>query len=121
MNRALKAGVITALGIALAILVFAGPAERESHSGQNLAAGQSTGQTSRVAAGAVVVHSAFKYDVSRPLASMRESADATVAADCAGAGCGTSPGDVPAGDPDAQERREEPIPPPTPAPTLTPE
>jgi hypothetical protein len=74
------------------------------------------------AAGAVIVHRAMKYDVSRPLALIHESDDAT-AAECVGAACGTSPGalaDASADDPDAQERREEPIPPPTPAPTLTP-
>ncbi len=60
----------------------------------------------------------MKYDVSRPLALIHESDDAT-AADCVGADCGTSPG-ASADDSDAQERKEEPIPPPTPAPTLTP-
>jgi len=72
----------------------------------------------RPAAGLVLVHRAMKYDVSRPLALIHESDDAT-AADCVGAACGTSP-DASADDPDAQERREEPIPPPTPAPTLSP-
>jgi hypothetical protein len=79
-------------------------------------------QGARPAAGAVLVRRAMKYDVSRPLALIHESHDAT-AADCVGAACGTSAGasaDAPADDPDAQERKEEPIPPPTPAPTLTP-
>jgi hypothetical protein len=120
MNQALKASVI---GIALAAFVFAGPAGVRSHAGRDQTMGQSTGPSTDATAGAVVMHRALKHDVSQPLASTRMPDYRTDAADCVGAGCGTSPGalsDESAGDPDAQERREEPIPPPTPVPMLTP-
>ena len=107
---------MTTLGITLAVFVFADRANLGSHSG----VGQSGKTATQVAAGAVEVHRAIRYDVSRPLASIHESEGASDSADCVGAGCGTSPGEF-ASDPDAQERKEEPIPPPTPAPTLTPE
>ena len=63
----------------------------------------------------------MKYDVSPPLALMRESDDGTAAADCEGLACGTSPRES-TEDPDrAQEQRPgEAIPPPTPRPALTP-
>ena len=116
MNRALKASLLTTLGITCAVFFFADRANLGSHSG----VGQSGKTATQVAAGAVEVHRAIRYDVSRPLASIHESEGASDSADCVGAGCGTSPGEF-ASDPDAQERKEEPIPPPTPAPTLTPE
>ncbi len=116
MNRAWKASLLTALGITLAVFVFGDQANLGSH----LGVGQSGKTATQVAAGAVEVHRAIRYDVSLPLASIHESDGASDSADCVGAGCGTSPGEF-ASDPDAQERKEEPIPPPTPAPTLTPE
>jgi hypothetical protein len=71
--------------------------------------------------GAVFVQKAGRYDVSRPLALQRQSADGIALPDCGEAGCGTSPGRL-LDDPDAaqEERPEEAIPPPTPPPTLSP-
>jgi hypothetical protein len=113
MSHALRSSIITALGIVVAAFVFASGAGLQSRSGHSQAAGP--------AAGAVLVHRAMKYDVSRPLVSMRESNDSAALADCEGAACGTSPS-ASADDPDAaQERRpDEAIPPPTTPPTLSP-
>lgn len=66
----------------------------------------------------------MKHDVSAPLAAMhvlRTNDDESAAADCEGAGCGTSPGGL-ADESNAPQgqRREEVIPPPTPPPTLSP-
>jgi hypothetical protein len=83
MTRAPKSSVITVLGIMIAVFVFAGRPEAESRSGHS--------QGAPPAAGAVLVHRALRYDVSRPLASMGESNDRTMLADCEGAACGTSP------------------------------
>ena len=113
MSRGRRLSFSIPLGILIAVFAFA--------TWHGLQSGAGKSQEARPAAGAVLVHSAMKYDVSRPLALIHESDDAT-AADCVGAACGTSPGvsaDASTDDPDAQERREEPIPPPTPAPTLT--
>src|SRR3989442_1429180 len=112
MVRLRKSSVIRALGITLAVFVFASRPALESRSGHSHRAG--------LRAGALIVHSAIKYDVSRPLASMRELNDRTSLADCEGAACGASPG-VLADDSDAAQgrRRDEPIPPTTPPPTLS--
>src|SRR5712691_11132411 len=113
MVRPLKSSVLTALGITLAVFVFASWSGLESRSGHSQGAGQDTG--------AVAVHRAIKYDVSRPLASIRGSNDPTALVDCEGAACGLSPAAL-ANKPDGgQERKnDEPIPPPTPPPTLSP-
>ncbi len=62
----------------------------------------------------------MRYDLSLPLASQRESTQATAVADCTGAGCGTSPG-ASFDDPDTEQEKkpDEAIPPPTPPPTLS--
>ncbi len=113
MIHALRSKVITALGTMLAVFVFVSRPGQKPRSAHSQGAGQG--------AGAVLVHRAMKYDISQPLASMRELSDRTVLADCEGAACGTSPS-ASIDDPDvAQERRpEEPIPPPAPSPTLSP-
>jgi hypothetical protein len=73
------------------------------------------------AAGAVLARRAMHMDVSRPLASMRQSEAMSAWADCEGAGCGTSPGaSASDSDPMQEQRPEEAIPPPIPAPTLSP-
>jgi hypothetical protein len=75
-------------------------------------------------AASVIIHSAAKFDVSAPLASLHVADSPTQGAECESAGCGTSPGDSGfsgGADADAppQEHHEEPIPPPTPAPAIT--
>jgi hypothetical protein len=64
-----------------------------------------------VQAGAVVVDRAIRFDVSAPLASLPDLGAVTGSRDCAGAACGTSPGD-----PDANavqdSKPDEPTPPP---------
>jgi hypothetical protein len=113
MLRMPKPTVITALSIVVSVFVFgseAGLPSRSRHS-----------QEWSPATGAVLVHSALKYDVSRPLGLMREPDDGTVAADCEGLACGTSPGESTDDPNDAQERRpDERIPPPPSPPTLNP-
>ncbi len=113
MSRALRSSVTRVLGVAVALLVFAGGAGLQSRASHNQEGPQ---------AGAILVHSAIKYDVSPPLASERGSDDGAAAAECEGAACGTSPG-ASADDPDSDQERkyEEPIPPPTPPPTLSPD
>ncbi len=113
MIHALKSSVLTVLGIMVAVLVLA--------SRRGLESGPRHSQEAGPVAGTVLVHHAMKYDVSRPLATMRESNDTTALADCEGAACGTSPG-ASADDPDAgQDRRpDEPIPSPASPPTLSP-
>jgi hypothetical protein len=111
MIRAAKFRSITALVGMVALLVFASRPCRESHLGHSQGGGPG--------ACAVLVHSAIKYDVSKPLALMRERNDRTASINCAGAACGTSPSTL-ANDPDAsqEQRPDEPIPPPTASPTL---
>jgi hypothetical protein len=113
MIRMLKPAVITALPFFGAVFLLASGACLPSRPRQS--------QEAWPAAGAVLVHRAMKYDVSPPLALMRESDDGTAAADCEGLACGTSPRES-TEDPDrAQEQRPgEAIPPPTPRPALTP-
>jgi hypothetical protein len=113
MIRSPKSCFIGALGITAVFFMFTGRLGRESQFGYNRADG--------LGAGAVLTHSAIKYDTSEPLASMQDWNDRIALADCEGAACGTSPSGLD-DEPDAsQERRpEEPIPPPTPLPTLSP-
>src|SRR5882672_4633941 len=104
MSRALRSRVIKTLGIGMTMAAFFA-VPRQSRLGRN------TGLDTPV--GVVVVHRAMHYDVSRPLASMREQDDTTELADCEGAACGTSPGAPFDDHPDtAQEQRpDEAIPP----------
>src|SRR6266852_1017865 len=118
MIRALKSSIFTVLGIMVAVLVLVRWHGLESRSGHSQEAGP--------VAGAVLVHYAMKYDLSRPLAAMGELNATTALADCEDAACGTSPG-ASADDPDAmqddagQDRRpDEPIPSPASPPTLSP-
>jgi len=113
IRRAPRFSITKAIGVGVVFLVSASGAELESR------ASHSHGGLPLV--GAVLVHRTVRYDVSRPLASQRESADGTAVADCEGAGCGTSPG-ASLDDPDAEQERkpDEVIPPPTPPPTLSP-
>ena len=118
MFRARRSRFIAALAIVLAVFVFvfvfASGSAMQSLSELSQGAGPE---------GAVLVHHAIKFDVSQPLASMRESLDRTVLPDCEGAACGTSPGSS-AEDNDSvvprQRRPDEPIPPPEPPPALSP-
>jgi hypothetical protein len=114
IRRAFRSSGTKAIGVGVVFLLFAGgEAKLQSRTGRN----QQGGPLVR----AVLVHRVMRYDVSRPLASLRTLAEGTAAADCEGAACGTSPGASP-DDPDAeqQEKPDEPIPPPTPPPTLSP-
>jgi hypothetical protein len=60
---------------------------------------------SQVSIGPVTVSRAKTFDTSPPLASLRGNDTATASADCAGEACGVSPGD-----PDADQKPEEPAP-----------
>ena len=114
MSRAPRFSVTAALGIILAVFVFARGSGMQSRSELS----QETGPTR-----AVLVHHAIKYDLSQTLASIRESNDGTALPDCEGAACGTSPGSSAehAYSVAAQQRSpDEPIPPSDPPPTLTP-
>jgi hypothetical protein len=111
MLRMPKPTVITALSLVVSVLVFGSEAGLPSCSRHS--------QEWSPAIGAVLVHRAMKYDISRPLALMREPDDGTVAADCEGLACGTAPGESTDDPDDAQDRRpDEPIPPPPSPPTL---
>src|SRR5947207_3694307 len=113
MIRARKSSVITALGIMLAVVVFVSRTRLEPRSGHSQGAGPG--------AGAVLLHRAIEYDVSRPLALMQESNERTALADCEGAACGASPGSWTDDLGAAQEGGHgEPIQPPAPPPTLSP-
>jgi len=113
IKHAFRSSAIKTIGVGAAILVLASGAELRSRAGHN--------QEGRPFVDAVLVHKAIRYDVSRPLALQRDSADKSVVADCEGAACGTSPGPL-LDDPDAaQEKKpDEAIPPPAPPPTLNP-
>jgi len=118
MSRARRSRFIAALGIMLAVcvfvFVFASGSAMQSLSELSQGAGPE---------GAVLVHHAIKFDVSQPLASMRESHDRTVLPDCEGAACGTSPTSLVDADDSGvpqQRRPDEPIPPPEPPPALSP-
>ncbi len=75
MNHALRASVATALRIlVVAAIGFAGGARLQSSLRQT--------QELAPAPGAVLVHRAMKYDVSRPLASMWNLDDRAAFADC---------------------------------------
>ena len=113
MARRLNSALLTALPFVGAIFILVGAAELSPRLGHN--------ERPSLSLGAVLVHRAIKYDVSRPLALMRESDDGAAAADCEGLACGTSPSESSEDPDDAQERRpDEAIPPPTPPPTLPP-
>jgi hypothetical protein len=113
MIHARKSSVITALGIMLAVFVFVSRPSLEPRSGHSQGAGPGPG--------AVLLHRAIEYDVSRPLALMQESNERTALADCEGAACGASPSSLTDDLDAAQERRQgEPVPPPAPPPTLSP-
>lgn len=108
-----KSRGIAALGVMVALLVYASWPDGESHLG--ISQGDGAG------AGGVLVHSAIKHDVSKPLASMREGNVRTASINCAGAACGTSPSTLADDLEPSQERgSSEPIPPPTASPTLSP-
>jgi hypothetical protein len=113
LSRALRSSVITSIGIGVVFLVLTSGAQPQSRARNN--------QEERPLVRAVLVHRAMRYDVSLPLASQRESTQGTAVADCAGAGCGTSPG-ASFDDPDTEQEKkpDEAIPPPTPPPTLSP-
>ena len=82
IGRALRSGVTKAIGIGVSFLVFASGAELQSRASHN--------QEGKPLVGAVLGPQAIRYDVSRPLTSLRGSADGTAVAVCEGAGCGTS-------------------------------
>jgi len=113
IGRALRSGVTKAIGIGVSFLVFASGAELQSRASHN--------QEGKPLVGAVLVHKAIRYDVSRPLTSLRGSADGTAVAVCEGAGCGTSAEPL-LDDPDTEQEKgpDEVIPPPIPPPTLSP-
>ena len=113
INRALSSSTTKIIGVGVACFLFASGAKLQSPASQT--------QRVRHRVGAVFVQKAGRYDVSRPLALQRQSADGIALPDCGEAGCGTSPGRL-LDDPDAaqEERPEEAIPPPTPPPTLSP-
>jgi hypothetical protein len=90
MIRAVKTRRAAAVVIALPAMLFASGA-----------AFCSRGQQSQVRTEAVSVHGATKFDVSPPLRSLRGTGATDEAADCEGAGCGTSPED-----PDADQKQE---------------
>lgn len=75
--------------------------------------GRANAQVAKAFSQRVVVHQATNFDVSPPLAKMREAGSESEAVSCAGNDCGTSPGDS-----DANQQQEK-IPPAAPAPTLT--
>src|ERR1700733_9832567 len=101
MIRAVKTRRAAAVVIALLGMLFASGAALRSRA-----------QQSEVRTGAVSVHRATKYDVSPPLRSLHGSGARDDAADCEGAGCGSSPGD-----PDAdQEQKPVEV---APAPVIT--
>lgn len=110
MSRSLSPSVITSLGAMVVFFVGAGMQARFSK-----------GPGERLSAGAILLHRAMNYDVSRPLASVREPDGRTDVADCKGAALGMSLC-ASADDPTAQQERrpDEAIPPPTPPPTLSP-
>jgi hypothetical protein len=121
MRRNLLSTITLTIGFGVSFLVFVG--------GTGLKGRARSVQATGPAAGAVLVHSAMKYDVSPPLASMRgtpivvlaERNKETALPDCQGRACGTSPGvsfvDLKE---EPEQRPEEPIPPPAPLPTLSP-
>jgi hypothetical protein len=105
--------VNTALLFVVSVFIFGG--------GSDLPSRSETNQEASPIAGSVLVHQAMRYDVSRPLALMRESDYETALADCKGEGCGTSPGALTDDSDATQERRpDEPLPPPPSPPTLSP-
>src|SRR5579863_6235159 len=107
MMRTPKPAVITALPFILGVFFLGSGAGLPSHSGHSQEATPSTGS--------VLVHRAMKYDVSRPLASMRALDDVIALADCKGAACGESPRSSSDDPEEEQERRpDEAIPPPAP-------
>jgi hypothetical protein len=101
MNRPGKTRGAAAVGIAAAVLTFAGSAGLRAR-----------GQQGEIQAGVVTVHPAAKFDVSPPLRSLRGSGATENVPDCEGAGCGTSPGDT---DADQEQKPEEVAP----APVIT--
>jgi hypothetical protein len=111
IRHTFRSSVIKAIAAGIVFLVFAGGAELQSRASDN--------QEGRPLAGAAVVHRAMRHDVSRPLASQRESPEGAAVADCEGAGCGTSPG-ASFDDPEQERTPDEAIPPPIAPPTLTP-
>src|SRR5579872_314309 len=113
MRRLLRSFVITTLAAFAAICISTRGTGSQSRSGRTQEVGQ--------AAGAVLTRPAMHFDVSRPLASMREPEATPAWADCEGLGCGTSPGASADGSNGVREQRqEEAIPPPIPPPTLNP-
>ena len=82
MIRAVKTRRAAAVVIALLGMLFASGAALRSRA-----------QQSEVRTGAVSVHRATQFDVSPPLRSLHGSGATDDAADCEGAGCGSSPQD----------------------------
>ena len=101
MNRPGTTSSAAAIGIALVILMFADGAGLRAR-----------GQQDELRTGGVTVHRAAKFDVSPPLRSLRGSDATEHVPDCAGAACGTSPGDADAD----QEQKPEEV---TPTPVIT--
>jgi len=114
--RALRFFVLPGFGIA--VLAFSNVPEAQWRARQPPAS--QTQKEKPPLAGAVLVHTALKHDLSPPLAVQIVVDNRSAEAECEGLGCGTSPGTA-SDDPDAdQEKPPEPIPPPTPLPTLSP-
>src|ERR1700734_28952 len=95
MARRLNSALLTALPFVGAIFILVGAADLSPRLGYT--------ERPSLSLGAVLVHRAIKYDVSRPLALMRESNDGAAAADCEGLACGTSPSESSEDPDDAQE------------------
>ena len=93
MIRAVKTRRAAAVAIALLGMLLASGAALRARA-----------QQSEVRTGAVSVHRATKFDVSPPLRSLRGSGATDAAADCEGAGCGSSPQD-----PDASDQERKPV------------
>jgi len=93
MIRAVKTRRAAAVAIALLGMLLASGAALRARA-----------QQSEVRTGAVSVHRATKFDVSPPLRSLRGSGATDAAADCEGAGCGSSPQD-----PDASDQEQKPV------------
>jgi hypothetical protein len=103
VNPASKIGRAASLGVMLAVCSHTGGVSSDSHRG-----------SSEMTTGSVTVHRAIRFDVSSPLALLRSSDTATLPPDCEGAACGTSPGD-----PNENQKPEEPVPPPVIPPAST--
>jgi hypothetical protein len=93
MNRPRKPNGAAAVGIAAAVVIFAGSAGVRAR-----------GPRGEIRTGAVTVHRATKHDVSPPLRSLRGSEASKDVPDCHGASCGTSPSDA---DADQEQKPEE--------------